>query len=153
MVAFNFYFYELPSSFGHAARIRRGLGASDGPDGRYATYFHALVMSIDKENAEETVAAILEVERGQLSIYEFGDCGWVVRVTQYAVFMENDDYKGLNGQSLGSFPFAEFKWVLMAWWEFLSIPDLPGGRQYTFTLPVDTPCLLDVPDGLLNPVR
>jgi hypothetical protein len=152
MVAFNFYFYDLPSSFGHPTRIRRGLGASDGPSGRYATYFHALAMSITKDNAEETVAAILEVERGQLPLHEFGADGWIIHVTQRGVVFENEDYEDINNEELGAFTFAELKWVLMAWWEFLLLPDLSGGSQYTFTLPIDTPCLLDKPDSLLNPV-
>ena len=153
MIVFNFYFYELPNSFGHPVRIRRGIGVSDGPGGRYATYFHALAMSISKENAEEIVAAILKVERGHLPKYEFGVCGWVVHVDQHGVVFESEDYEDLNGEGLGSFTFAEFKWVLMAWWEFLLLPDLYDDPQYSFALPVDTPCLLDKPDSLLKPVR
>ena len=152
MVTFNFYFYDLPSSFGHPTRIRRGLGASDGPGGRYATYFHALAMSIAKDNAEETVAMIQGVERGQLPMYEFGDCGWSIRVTRQKVTFENEDYDHLDNEELGTFAFAEFKWVVMAWWEFLLLPDLPGGSQYMFTLPIDTPCMLDKPDSLLSSI-
>lgn len=150
MVTFNFYFYDLPNAFGHPTRIRRGLGASDGPGGRYAMYFHALAMSIAKDNIEEIVAAILKVERGQLLMYEFGAGGWIIHVTQQGVSFENEDYDDLNNKELGDFLFAEFKWVLMAWWEFLLLPELPSGTQYTFALPVDIPCLLEKPDGLLS---
>lgn len=152
MVAFNFYFYDLPSAFGHPTRIVRDLGASDGPSGRYAMYFHALAMSVVKDNVEEIVTAILKVERGQLPMHEFGDVGWVIRVTQQEVSFEHEVYDDLGNETHGAFTFAEFKWVLMAWWEFLLLPDLPGGARYTFTLPADTPCLLEKPDSLLSPV-
>lgn len=152
MISFNFYFYDLPSSFGHPTRIRKGLSASDGPNGRYAMYFHALAMSVDEDNVSETVAAILDVERGTLPMYELGSCGWTIHVTQQKVHIENEDYDELSNEGLGTFPFAEFKWVLMAWWEFLLLPDLAGGTRFTFALPLDSQCRLEKPDGLLSPI-
>jgi hypothetical protein len=152
MVAFNFYFYDLPSAFGHPTQIRRGLSASDAPSGRYATFFHALAMTVTKDNVEETVTAILKVERDKLPMHEFGAGGWAIRVTQREVSFENEDYEDLSNETLCAFTFAEFKWVLMAWWEFLLLPNLPGGTRYTFTLPVNTPCLLEKPDSLLSQV-
>lgn len=108
-------------------------------------------MSITRENSGDTASAILEVERGERDGYEFGDGGWNVQVTKNGVTFCNDDYIDPNDEKHGYFAFSEFKWALMAWWEFLLLPDMPSGSQYSFVLPTGIPCALERPDRLLIP--
>lgn len=151
MIVFNFYYYELPSAFGHSNKIRRGIGASDGPDGAYAFYFHSLAMSITKENVEEVANAIFAVECGRILDYNFGDGGWFINVIKDKVVIDNENYENSPNGGKGVFSFDEFKWVFMAWWEFILLPDLPAGNRYNFALPKNLPCTLGRPSNLLLP--
>lgn len=148
---FNFYFFEVPSAFGHPTRVRRGISAADGPEGRYNTYFHALAMEIDKENISSALAAVNSIIKGECKEYSLGGGAWVIHIRPTVVEFESSNCDELNTGENNILPVKEFKWVLAAWSEFLDIPDQAGGTQYEFTLPVSG--MLDVESvaGLLKP--
>jgi hypothetical protein len=151
MISFTFYFYDLPSHFGHPLRIRKGISASDGPNGRYSNYFHSLATILTNDNIAKEAEAILNIERGAMFAHEIADCGWVITVNSREVEFQSDDYEYLNNGDSNIFTFTEFKWIFMAWWEFLLMPDQAGGVKYKFTLPIGSSCSLERPDKLLIP--
>ncbi|WP_139794310.1 hypothetical protein [Chromobacterium violaceum] len=136
-MVFNFYFFEVPSAFGHATRIKRGIGASDGPNGRYNVYFHSLAMEFSQDSMDVAMEAVDAIAKGECRECELGSGAWLIHVKPTVVEFESADFDELNDGERNVFPFSEFKWALAAWREFLKIPDQSGGVRYEFFLPND----------------
>lgn len=132
---FYFHFYELRSAFGHPPRIGRGISASDNPDGRYNTYFHALATEITQYSINNATSAIEALISGESDECELGGDAWVMSINSTSVEFLNENFDEMNNGVDNVFPFSEFKWVFAAWREFLFMPDQAGGTQYEFSLP------------------
>jgi hypothetical protein len=148
---FTFYFYELPSAFGHPARIEAEIKADDGPNGRYDTFFHALATEVHRENIDAIVSGTKAVLLERSGEYWFGGGAWTCHVCNESIAFESEFDETLNGDANNVFALSEFFWVLLAWREFLNLEARNVKIEYEFKLPVDLlPNLSDLPVGIIT---
>lgn len=135
---FVFYFYEVKNSWGSSNVVSRGLRVENDDHGRYGRYFLSLWFEMpDVAYVSHVLAQLYSLESQELpEICVFGD-EWDVYIKLDCVTFVSNQFDGWNDGVNNVFSYAEFKVILVAWYNFLSIPIGSIAYEYIFFVPVE----------------
>lgn len=132
----TFFFFELKGYGKNPSKLNRALRFKHNSDERYDRYFLSLLIEMPSlRHTQKALAELKQLETKQVSEVGFGGNFWAIHATLDQVIFTNDQFEEWDDGINNIFDYNEFKWILMAWDKFLSMPLGPLDVEYIFDIP------------------
>lgn len=135
---FTFSTYVAPAAYGHPERTCRTLSAADGVHRRYSACFYALLTEVFEDSVDQALDMVEQIEERKLPSTFIGGNVWEIEIRHENVEFISDVEPGIVDGVQNVFSFNEFKWVLLAWREFLKMKNF-NPASYEFIVPNTLP--------------